>query len=417
MNLIDARIEMLGGRLKRIDENPDPTKLRSNRLGYELELKKSYEVQEAWRKGNPISMGIGGTLAKALGFQKVDYPLLVGDFPQEVPKYLEVVRDMGWPEHICEFVTLGLAAATVGDAPPLSLLLAEKEECTVATYAQMALTEHFNVPLYMIDDPLDYNEESIKYVADQLGEFIEFAESKIPGIKYDRDRHLEVLELARVGYSYIRKEWELRKLVPLPMTIWDSFQMPMIPEASPEGAEYLRIRVEEIEERAAKGLVQEEKLRALWIWVAPFYTNFLGLLESKGVAIPHAVSGGTGWQNGRRGTIGDEKEFGRKLSPLEEEARMQMSWSWRSRGRMWEDEILFACQDLKCDAIIYFQFTGCKLTSHPARIVADRAEKELGVPTFIVSGRSMDPTSLPAPEFESRLSDFIDMVLAQKGQD
>jgi hypothetical protein len=200
------------------------------------------------------------------------------------------------------------------------------------------------------------------------------------------------------------------------MTIWDSFQMPMIPEASPEGAEYLRIRVEEIAERAAKGLVQEEKLRALWIWVAPFYTNFLGLLESKGVAIPHAVSGGTGWQNGRRGTIGDEKEFGRRLSPLEEEARMQMSWSWRSRSRMWEDEILFACKDLKCDAIIYFQFTGCKLTSHPARIVADRAEKELGVPTFIISGRSMDPTSLPAPEFESRLSEFIDMVMAQNGQ-
>jgi hypothetical protein len=83
---------------------------------------------------------------------------------------------------------------------------------------------------------------------------------------------------------------------------------------------------------------------------------------------------------------------------------------------MWEDEILWSCKDLSCETIIYYQFTGCKLTSHPAKMLADRAEKELGVPTFIIPGRAMLPTYLPAPEFESRLGEFLDMVIARKQQ-
>jgi hypothetical protein len=47
-------------------------------------------------------------------------------------------------------------------------------------------------------------------------------------------------------------------------------------------------------------------------------------------------------------------------------------------------------------------------------MLADRAEKELGVPTFIMPGRAMYPTYLPAAEFESSLGEFLDMVIARK---
>lgn len=87
-----------------------------------------------------------------------------------------------------------------------------------------ALTEHFNVPYFVIDDPIEYNEASIKYVADQLGELIEFAESRIPGVKYDRDKHLELLEAQRIAYTYVHRDWQLRRLVPLPMSVVDSFR-------------------------------------------------------------------------------------------------------------------------------------------------------------------------------------------------
>ena len=420
MNLLDALIERSARRLKAVDENPDPTKLHSNRLAYELEYNEFCAMREAWRQGKPpFSMGLGANLSRAMGFQPVGYPLLVANFIEEAPKYRQIVLNTGMPEHICEFITLGNAAGVAGDIPPLGIIFVEKGECTVQTYAQRALAEHYGVPQFTIDDPLECNEENVKYVADQLGEFIEFAEKNVPGIKYNRDKHLELLEAERIAYTYVHKDWELRKRVPLPMSIRDSFHQPgeFLPSVFSDPAktlEYWRIRIEEIEEQAAKGMEKEEKLRALWIWTAPLYIDFFSILESRGVTLPCAVSGATGWHSGRRGAIGDEKEFGRKLSPLEEEARMEIGWSWRQLGRDWEDEIIYSCRELKCEAIIYYQFTACLLTAPMAKQVADRAEKELGVPTVIIPGRPMNPASISPEEFEARLAEFIDIVLARK---
>jgi hypothetical protein len=49
-------------------------------------------------------------------------------------------------------------------------------------------------------------------------------------------------------------------------------------------------------------------------------------------------------------------------------------------------------------------------------MVADVVEKELGLPTLILpGGRLYDSASLPPAEVESRITDFVDMVLARKG--
>jgi hypothetical protein len=419
MNLLDVLIERSARRLKAVNENPDPSKLRSNRLAYELEYNEFCAMRDAWRQGKPFSMGLGANLSRALGFQPIGYPLVVARFLEEAPRYRQVVLNTGMPEHLCDFITLGNAAGYAGDLPPLSFIFVEKGECSVSTYAQRALAEHYGVPMFTIDDPLEYNEENVKYVADQLGELIEFAERKIPGIKYNRDRHLELQEADSIAYTYLHKDWELRKQVPLPMSSRDSFHQPgeFLPSMfadSKKALEYWKVRIEEIEEQAARGMEQEEKLRALWVWVAPLYIDFFSILESRGVVLPVAVSGATGWHSGRRGAIGDTKEFGRKLSPLEEEARMEIGWSWRQLGKDWEDEILYSCRELKCEAIIYYQFNACLLTAPMAKLVADRAEKELGVPTLIIPGRPMNPASISPAEFESRLTEFLDMVLTRK---
>jgi hypothetical protein len=423
MNLIDASIEAAEERLKKMYAKTDTTKLSSNRLLAELELNELYAIRETWRLGKPFSMGLGMNLARAMGFQPVAYPILISRFIASVPKYQQVVRNLGIPEHLCDFITLGSAAAVAGDLPPLSVILVEKAECTVATYGMRALAEHFKVPFFTTDDPLEYNEKNIKYVADQLAEFIEFAETKIPGIKYDRDKHLELLEAERIGYQFAHKDWELRKLNPLPMSIRDSFHQPLeyLPSAFGETGkvlDYIRLRTEEIQEQAAKKGNRQDKLRVLWIWIAPLYFDFLAPLESRGVAVPCAISGATGWQSGRKGAIGDENEFKRRLSPLEEEARMETGWSWRQLGREWEDEIIWSCRELKCEAIIYFQSTGCMLTSgSSAKLVADRAMKELGVPTLLLQGRPMYSEILTQKEYDNRVSDFLDAVLASKGID
>lgn len=422
MNLLERLIEKTERRLKRIDENPDPTKMVSNRLGYELDLNEYKAQLEAWQQGKPPILPVFRmTLSRAMGFQPTLYVWFADRFVEEGPRYQQIAASMGLPDYICDYQIVGSAMCMSGDAPPPSFIVLAGDMCPTFTYSLKVLAEHFDVPQFEIDLPPKYNERSIRYVADQVGELIEFAESRVRGIKYERDRHLELMEVERIAYGYIQKEWELRKRVPCLLSNRESFRQPIAHAPSMFGEpakalEYWRVRVEEVEERAGKGVDTEEKLRVLWVVSAPMYMDPLGLLASRGVAVPAVVTGATGFYNGKSPGFGDEKEFGRKLSPLEEEARVLLGSSWSQLGSRWVDEIIWACQDLGCEAIVNYQFTGCVPTDSLAKLVADRAEMELGVPTLTMGGKPLDSTSVSPAEFETKLTEFIDTVLAQKGR-
>jgi hypothetical protein len=49
-----------------------------------------------------------------------------------------------------------------------------------------------------------------------------------------------------------------------------------------------------------------------------------------------------------------------------------------------------------------------------AKLVADKAESELGIPTLLLPTKNFDSAILPPAEFEARMKEFVDMVLAQK---
>jgi hypothetical protein len=422
MNLLEKLIDRTEKRLQKIDETPDPTKLQSNRLGFELELGSFKEMLEAWRQGKPLLPYFpSSTLARALGSQSVVYEGLVPQVPENTPRYIQAASSMGLLEYICDAFVLANAAAMLGDLPPPSIVAVCPEgPCRVWTYHLKALAEHFSVPTFEIDIPQEYSEESIKYLASQLGELIKFAEGNVPGIKYDQDKHLELIEANRTFVNYCRKEWEFRKHVPFPLDSLDSFRQPFHREPclfgdTANALEYWRMRVEEIEARVASGVNKEERMRLLWVWGGPVYVNPVAQLEPRGVSVPAVMLPPTSLFNGRVANWGDEREFGCKLTPLEEEARQLIGSHLSRRGRAWAEDVMWACQDLRCDAVLYYQLAGCIHIGSLARLVADAVVTELAVPTLILTGRLMNPATLPPAEFEYRITQFVDMVMAQKG--
>jgi len=50
-----------------------------------------------------------------------------------------------------------------------------------------------------------------------------------------------------------------------------------------------------------------------------------------------------------------------------------------------------------------------------ARIVVERADKELGIPTLLLEGRQLDPFYKSQEESEEELNAFIDLCLSRKG--
>jgi hypothetical protein len=427
MNLLEALIERDEKRLKRIDENPDPTKLRSNRLGFDLDLGVYKAVLEAWQQGKPILPYFPSpTLARALGSQSIHYELFADQFPQEAPRYVQASRELGLPWNICDTMTLSIAAAMIGDLPPAAMVtFLPPVPCRVWTFHMKAIGEFFKVPQFEMDMPTDCTAESIKYVAGQFKELIKFAESNVPGLKYDQDRHIELLEAGNVCFEYIQKDWEFRRLIPLPMDSKDSFRQPFRrdPGSSGETAkvlEYWRIRTEEIGEIVKKGSTREEKLRLLWVWGRPVYLNPMVYLEPKKVAVPSVVLPPSAIWGGRVPEPGELPELNWKLSPLEVEAFMWLSGDMLHNpvngGRLWADQITWICKDLKCDAIVFYQLLGCLHMGSLAKLVTDVAEKELGVQTLILTGKELDATALAPAEFEARLTEFVDMVIARKEQ-
>jgi hypothetical protein len=421
MNLLEKMIDRTERRIKRIKENPDPTKLQSNLLGYELDL-DTYRAQlEAWQQGRPIWVNPLYCLPNAMGFVSIAYPQLAQNFPEEAPKYLQIMRSLGMPEYTCDYQNYGATMAIAGDAPPPSVIWVHFAGCAVEPYVHRMLAEHFDVPYIEVDAPQHYSEDNVRYLADRFGEVIEFCESRVPGIKYDQDKHIELLEGLHNTLVWDRKVWDLLKHRPCPMSSREQVSMalhrkPQLAIDRAKAYEYLRLRTEEVEERVAKGIGIEEKLRFLWVWSFPGYMNPFTLLQSRGVvAIP--ALGKMGSSKVRWGGKWETEEFGRKLSPLEEEARITGNLNNRKTGEAWTDTWIWACQQQQVDAIVMYQHVGCLPMASLFKVTAEKAERELGIPSLILSGSPMNAASLPPAEIESKLMGFVDMVLAEKGGD
>ncbi len=164
------------------------------------------------------------------------------------------------------------------------------------------------------------------------------------------------------------------------------------------------------------GAVKEEKLRVMWGVSGPFFADPFRFLEEKGVSIPYwHIGEGSRFSGAHFPFYGDESEYGRKLSPLEDEARMFNSSAWGGLGKRWIEDTIFLCRDLSIDALIYYQLWGCTVTVNLGKIVADAVERELGIPTLLVEGRCLDQESFDQRELENKLADFVEMCLALRG--
>jgi hypothetical protein len=420
MNILKKLIKKNEDILQAMDKNPDPNEMKSTRLGFEIELDGYRDVLKAWQQGKPLLTHFPtNSLAAALGTRRVVYEDLVFVLPDlsDAKRYRQTAREMGMPDYTCEFFTLPTAAVKLGELPssPGIGVVCPEGICRLLMFHLKVFAEHNaeGKPTFEVDIPHEYNEESIKYLAGQLGELIKFVEKHVPGLKYDEDKHKEIIETYRIFHQYLMKEWQLRKNVPLPMSNVESYMAnamhfdPYLYSNKDRVLEFWRLRVEELEERVTRGVDKEEKLRIIWVLTIPVYVDIFPVLDRLGVSLAASVFPGS-----RLGFWGDDKEFGRKLTPFEEEARALFFGA--PEGSLQEAKsVVWMCKDLKADAIICQQ--SCLHFGSPAGLISDMAEKELGVPTLILPTDFVDSAAMPAAEYEARVTDFVETALSRKG--
>ncbi|MBI2856848.1 MAG: 2-hydroxyacyl-CoA dehydratase [Chloroflexi bacterium] len=420
MNFFEAEIRKYDRRIQRISQDPDPAKLKCNLLLNQMWLDYRKQLLKEWEQGMPFVYDSGGGLPiylfRAMGFRPIHLPMTADRATREAGKYFEVSRGLGYPDSTCDRIQVEMGLVLSGDLPKPSFVAICSGECLPITYGAYWLAERFGCPAHALDCDLEDSLDSVRYLASQCEEMIRLAEKSVPGVKYDEARHIEYQRKVMQAQAYEWEIYELKKQVPCPISGKDALRMPgreLIDD--PRYLEYFQLFRDEVKERAEKGIgaLPEEKMRVMWLVSAPFYADPFSFLESRGVAIPiYDVGVGSGRENR---SIDDEATYGRKLTPLEFDASV-MNRGWR-RG-MSERKVQFVlarCRDLHIDAIVYFMLWGCMPELGMARIVADRVEQELGIPTLMIEGACLDSQRYNQADFEARLDAFVSMCLARIG--
>jgi benzoyl-CoA reductase/2-hydroxyglutaryl-CoA dehydratase subunit BcrC/BadD/HgdB len=423
LNFLEREIAKYERRLKRIEQGPlDPHKLKSNKLYYALELEYRRSQLDAWRQGRPFAAATGlSPLMRAMGFAYWDSVQAADRVGQEANSYFDVVRAEGLPDYACDRTVITTVMSITGNVPVPDFILTSNHACDLFALCLTTLGYYFSVPTYYVDIGFEANNETLRYVTEQLREAIGFVESMVPGVKYDEDRLMELQELDRIGFSYYRDIYELKKRVPCPIGPRDAFREPRKPSIyhDPHKAlDWLRSFRDELAERAETGMgvMSDEKLRLMWAVSGPLNFDPFEILEKRGVSLPVFQFGmSSRWYGSVYPVYGDETEYGKKLSPLEEEARMINCNAWAGLAKRWVDDILFQCRDQKIDAIVYFMQVGCVTSRCTGAMVAQEAEKQLGIPTLLLEGRMLSTDRQSQVDFQNQLSDFIDIAITRKG--
>ncbi len=418
---IQEQINNLTRRIKNIEQNPRPEFMHSNKMRYEIELEQMISTMEAWKAGKPFAI-LGGfeQLTLPLGFEHQGY-IEWGDRVRDPQRYMNVaVSKFGFPEHTCDRTMSALGLFLSGEVPIPRLISTRRVPCDPERWSLMAAAKYMGTLVFDIDRRIACDGDNIAAIGEQAQALVDFAEKSIPGVKYDEAKLLEVLHMDQQAVELLRDTYELRKRVPCPISPQDSFRVMRVPSRynNPKKVlEYCHLYHDELFERADKkmGGVKEEKLRLAWLATGPYGRSTFDLLVKKGVSLPWFHYGMAPPLFGVvRDDYFDDKEYGRKLKPLEELGRHFNCNVWAGPSEDWVDSLIKSCRDLKIDAVVDFLQVGCIVTKNLKRITAQRLRDELGLPTLDLEGRELFATEAATIEMNRKLEEFVDNCIANK---
>uniref|UniRef100_A0A7C2K4B1 2-hydroxyacyl-CoA dehydratase n=1 Tax=candidate division WOR-3 bacterium TaxID=2052148 RepID=A0A7C2K4B1_UNCW3 len=417
-NFYENYILKLQKRLERLKESPDPRRLKANKLRYELEIEEAKEILRAWKEGKPFSNGgdlTAGILTKAMGFTPAGS--VGAAFQTLTPqKYLDHAAARGLPvEKSCDMTMMPFAMMECGDLPFEDIAICDNHACTPMMLRGIYMAYKGEVHTYFIDIPFEQNDDAITYVADQLREFIEYAERKFKdkGIKYDEEKLVELLEINDKIQKANEEVYEMLKNKPCPIGGYDVFLIGGIISPSKKALEYVQARTEEIKERVDKGIgaIPDEKIRIMWTTTRPFFMDPFSPLSKWGANVCFYYAGPVGTWAPFPGRI----FWKRELSPIEKVAALALSDQWGHSGTRWVEPMIWICRDLEIDAIINYNMVGCVATLGLRKIIEERAEKELGIPTLQLEGKQWDKRYADEKIISEKLETFAQLCLIQKG--
>ena len=386
-------------------------------------------VQAAKQEGKPIVWSYGlipREIFHAVGAPVIyleHLPLLMST-KQLSGRYCQIAEEEGFSRDVCAFHRCFIGCAAEEEkhpylakfwAPP-DLIIASNLPCMSESKSFLYAANHFNCPYFFIDAPIniwgkEIPDYAVEYYAGQLGEALDFLGGY--GYRLDWAKLKEAVALSRRLVYLWREIDEYRKAIPAPMGIVDgltcAFPLIQLPGTKLGVELYERLR-DEIKERVENkiGVLEEEKLRLLWIGVPPFYN--MGLLnypEQYGAIVVKSfveyLAGGA-----FDPAIMDPEK------PLESLATKALVDIVNPTYQNMIDFAVQTAKDFSVDGQIALVKRSCGLIPGVLRLVKDAVYQADGIPTTIFDLDGMDLREYDDAATKANIDSFIETLLDSK---
>jgi len=410
-------VEMvINGFEKRLEHRKAHPTVRSEELFYESMISYNKKVVRTKKEGKLL--GWVGLMSPI----EVLYAMDIVPFAPELHSMLtasqggvkecfDASAGYGLPIEMCSNHKLS-AGMAINKLVPSPDFIISSQVCDSSLKTFEVLSHYYNVPTYYLDLPYPTSERGIDYYADEIRGMIRFLED-VTGKRVDMARLQEVATLSKKTIELCSDISELRKNIPSPMKSKASFRSFTVqaPLSGTQAAiEYFETLKKELTENVARGkwAVAEERHRIAWLCSSPLYAmHIFDWMEQEYGAVvvmdmllnyfPKSVlptldpSDPIEYLARKSSAMSATKAFGGPIEYAAETARDIVN-------------------EYKADSAVFYAITGCKQGCSISRFLRDTIQKELGIPTLVIDGDSMDPSVLSPEEIMTKLEGYFEAL-------
>ena len=332
---------------------------------------------------------------------------------------LELTEAEGYPVELCTYARADIGGAMMGEESPIpgkppkpDLVVVADGQCHSINKWHESLRNIWGVPAYLVNVPMlhgDTNEEDFKdihsYIVEQLKEFIVFLEG-FTGRRLDYDRLQQSLTQTKKQCMLWDEILQMRKNTPSPMSIFDMWThiFPILGHrGTPEGVAYYETLKEEVAERVANnvGAVPDERHRIhfdgipIWFEIRKLFATFASY-GTNAITHPYPL-------------MFDLKGLD-PSNPLDSTASIMLN-SYINAGMKQRSDILVqSVREYSLDGVIMGMTRTCKTLALGIFDIAEKIEKETGVPSLIVETEQCDTRAFSDSQFYLSVETFLETL-------
>ncbi len=315
--------------------------------------------------------------------------------------FIDYIENVGMPKTLCSYHKALLGAAFSKVLPKPKFILFTTMACDANMITFRALADFWKIPLFTVDIPSNHDEDSIKYVEDQLKKVVSFIEENT-NKKFDNEKLKKVIRRENRSmklYKEYLKELSVKD-IPNDMTseMYKLFFTHIL-NGTEESEKYFEMLLED----AKKIEKTNHRLRILWCHTIPYWQESIKEIfnnSKKYQLLCLDLNFDTIMEL-------DEKK------PLRSLAMKLLKNHMRGSADRRAGKILDMAKYLNADGVVYFNHWGCKKTLGGAGITKKILE-ESGIPVLVLDGDGCDRENINDGQMKTRLQAFLEMLGGKK---